>query len=121
MFNEDFYMLVDSALYNNVISKQLWDFVRTPFPKIATFYGLLKIHKNSVDPPGRPIVSGNGAITENFSKVVDEHLRPFVSSLPSYVRVTIHLLQLIDGIQVSTDSTLDYKPKLIQPKIHNVA
>lgn len=66
-FNEEFYILVDRALNNNIITNQLWKFVRTPFPVIPTFYSLPKIHKNRTDPPGRPIVSGNGSITENLS------------------------------------------------------
>lgn len=37
--------------------------------------------------------------------MVDEHLRPLISALPSYVKDTIHLLQIIDGVQV-TDRTI---------------
>lgn len=32
-FNEKFYLLVDSAFYNNAILKQLWNFVHITFPK----------------------------------------------------------------------------------------
>lgn len=71
LFNEEFYILVDRALNNNIISNQLWKFIPTSFPVIPTFYSLPKIHKNKMDPPGRPIVSGNESITENLSKVVD--------------------------------------------------
>lgn len=82
------------------------ELVCTTFPKTATFYLLPKIHKNDVDPPGRPIISGNGAITENLSRVVDEHLRPFVLALSSYVCDTIHLLQITDCVHVSGGSIL---------------
>lgn len=106
MYNEDFYMLVDNAFHNNMISKQLWRFIRIPFPTIPTFYSLPKIHKNNLDAPGRLVVLGNGAITENLSKVIDEHFRPFVTSLPSYVHDIIHLLQIIEGTRVASNSTL---------------
>lgn len=99
-FNNKFYALVDEAFQNKVISKQTLDFIRTPHPRLATFYSLPKIHKHTSDPPGRPIISGSCAITENLSRLVDEHIRPFVLSISSYVRDTIHLLQIIEGMQI---------------------
>lgn len=105
-FKERFYSFIDTAFENKVISKQTWDFICVPYPRIATFYALPKIHKNTKNPPGRPILSGNGAITENLSGLIDEHIRPFVLTIPSYVRDTIHLLQIIEGVQVSEQCIL---------------
>lgn len=69
------------------------------YPRVTTFYAHQKIHKNAVDPPGRPILSGNGAISW-WAQLGDEHIRPFVLTIPSYIRDTIHLLQIIEGVQV---------------------
>lgn len=55
---------------------------------------------------GRSIISGNGVITENLSKFVDDHLRPFVTNLPSYIKDTIHLLQNLDGLCLPSGSLL---------------
>lgn len=82
-FNNTFYAFVDEAFQNKVISKQTLNFIRTPHPRLATFYSLPKIHKHTSHPPGRPIISGNGSIAENLSRLVDEHIRPLVLSIPS--------------------------------------
>lgn len=65
-FNNEFYMLVDQAYGEGTISKDLWEFIRIKHPRVATFYSLTKIHKNSTDPTGRPIVSGR---TQYFRKL----------------------------------------------------
>ena len=57
--------------------------MRTPH-----LYILPKIHKSLQDPPGRPIVSSNGAPTERISAFVDVCLKPLVTALPSYIRDT---------------------------------
>lgn len=41
-YNKEFYILVDNAYLNYLIKKQTWDFIRTPHPKIPTFYSLPK-------------------------------------------------------------------------------
>lgn len=82
--NSKFYEMVYLAYLNNIIPKHIWEFICTRFPIVPTFYALPKVHKNN--PPGRPIVSGNGSLTENFSQHVDKYLRPYVVSLPSYIR-----------------------------------
>lgn len=99
-YNKEFYASVDSAFLSNIISKQTWSFIRNNFPKVPTFYIFPKIHKNSINPSGRPIISGIGSISDNASKLVYEFLRPHVTSLPSYVRDTVHLLQIIDELNI---------------------
>lgn len=69
----DFYSLIDGAFYNNLISKQLWEYMRTPFPRLPTFYCLPKSHK-TVYLRGRPIVSGPGCLTEGASVFLDRLL-----------------------------------------------
>lgn len=37
---------------------------------------------------------------------MDEHLRPYVNSLPSYVKDTIHFLKILDGLYIPEHETL---------------
>ena len=56
--------------------------------RTAQFYMLPKIHKNLNNPPGRPIVSGNGCPTERISQFVDFFLQPGVKGIRSYIKDT---------------------------------
>lgn len=103
-YNREYYSLVDTAYLNGTITKNTWDFIGTNFSIIPTFYALPKIHKDANNPPGRPIVLGRGALSENASKLMDEHLRPYVTALPSYVKDTIHFLQILNSLHISEHS-----------------
>ena len=65
------------------------------------FYQIFKVHKdhppNSI-PPARPIISGNGSITENLSRFVDFHAKPLVKELPSYIKDTPDFLRKLSVI-----------------------
>lgn len=75
-------------------------------PIIPTFYTIPKIHKNAQSPPGRPIVSGIGSLTEPSSIYIDEILKPFVTSLPSFVQDTMDALRQLDGIVLGEEHWL---------------
>lgn len=105
-FIRNFCVLVDQAFYHNVMDKSTWEYIRTGFPREATFYALPKIYKNTHQPPGRPIVSARGSLTDNLSKFVDRLLQPLVEGLPSHIKDTIHLLQILDGLHVKGDTLL---------------
>lgn len=51
-------------------------------PRIPPIYYLLKVHKDPVNPPGRPIVSGIDPVTSRIRKYVDFHLHPLVRIVP---------------------------------------
>ena len=56
---------------------------------------LPKLHKPNN--PGRPIVNGIGSITEKISAYVDQENRHLVPTIPSYLKDTSHLLQILLG------------------------
>jgi hypothetical protein len=64
--------------------------------KPGKFYQIFKVHKNFEEPnvpPGRPIVSGCGSITENISVLVDHHAKHLVPEIESFLQDTAHLLR----------------------------
>ena len=77
--------------------KTAHDLVETKV-KPAHFYTLPKIHKRLDNPPGRPIVSSNRCPTERISAYVDLHLKPLVSSLPSYIQKRKDLLSQLQAL-----------------------
>ena len=65
------------------------------------FYMIYKVHKAHSPPslpPGRPIISGSGSITENISKFVDFHIKPLVATLPSYLQDTPDFLRCLQSL-----------------------
>ena len=76
-------------------------------PKLPTFYLLSKIHK--FNNPGRPIVSACSCPTEYISEYLDAVLQPLVQSLPTYIKDSIHALNLIEDI----NQTPNFEPKYL--------
>ena len=61
---------------------------------------LPKLHKKGC--PGRPVISGCGMPTEKISEFVDYHLKPLVTTIPSFVKDTndfLHTLTNIDKLR----------------------
>ena len=72
-----------------------WAIVNPNLVRPQQFYHLPKIHKTLDNPPGRPIISGVGGPTEKLSKLVDHWLIDLVTELPSYVKDSTHMLNII--------------------------
>ena len=49
---------------NDWISSNKYEFLYNKNPRMASFYVLPKIHKCAMNPPGRPVVSGNDSLIE---------------------------------------------------------
>ena len=76
------------------------------FPVAGRFYTLPKIHKPGSPPPGRPIVSGNGSVTEIISSFVDYFLKDLVPSLDSYIQDTTDFLRKLDALGPLPDNSV---------------
>jgi len=61
---------------------------RTPI-----FYGLPKIHKQGTSL--RPIVSGFNSLTDNLSKFITHFIQSLATKIPSYIRDTKYLLNIL--------------------------
>lgn len=76
----------------NWISDNEFAFLLNEKPQIPCFYMLPKVHKNLRHPEGRPIISGNGSLTEPCSQFVDYFIKPLVRDLPSFIEDTTDVL-----------------------------
>ena len=77
--------------------------------KVPQFYVLPKTHNPSLplDYSGRPIVFVCGILTENVSALIDSTLKPYIESLPSYIKDTTDFIYNIRQLpQSSKDSFL---------------
>ena len=67
---------------------------------------LPKIHKNLNNPPGRPIISGNGCPTERISQFVAFFLQPGVKDIRSYIKDTTHFLSVLSTINTLPEGAI---------------
>ena len=65
----------------------------------SKFYLLPKIHKPGN--PGRPIVSACNCPTELLAIYLDMITKPLVENLPSYVKDTNHMLDIVESFRFS--------------------
>ena len=78
---------------------------------IPVFYLLFRIHKPN--PPSRPITAECGSPTDHLSAFTDLNLKPIITTLPSFIKDTNHILRAILDIQPPIENiflaTMDVK------------
>ncbi|CAJ0951533.1 unnamed protein product, partial [Ranitomeya imitator] len=99
-------VILTKAKDDMLISEEELSFLLPRHPVMATFYALPKVHKGLDPLRGRPIVSGIGSVGQNVGIYLDDVLRPFVVSLPSYIRDTMDLLRKLEGISLEPGTLL---------------
>ncbi|CAJ0928488.1 unnamed protein product [Ranitomeya imitator] len=95
--------ILNEALDKGLITKSIWEGFCVNDPVTPTIYFLPKIHKDLVNPPGRPIVSGCGGLNEPTCRFLDYYLKPCVEELPSYVKDSGEVLQRLQGVNFESD------------------
>lgn len=98
IFRNELRNILQTACSQGLLDKKEMDFLLPTTYQIPTFYGLPKIHKGVHPLKCRPIVSGINSLSQNVGIYLDEILKPFVLSLPSYLRDTTDLLGKLEGV-----------------------
>ena len=88
------------------ITKKVKDFLFLETPRTPELYVLPKIHKNTIPPPGRPIISANNSRTEPISAFVDTFLRPIVAEGKSYIKDTTDFINKLSTLKTLNDKSL---------------
>ncbi|XP_073514025.1 uncharacterized protein [Phyllobates terribilis] len=105
-FQSQLVIILEKAVEANIIPKKLVESIKKLRPKLPTFYLLPKLHKDPIDPPGRPIISGNGSLCESLCTIVDFYLQPLVHTLPSFIKDSTEALKRIDSIHLEPGSVM---------------
>ncbi|XP_043944884.1 uncharacterized protein LOC122816198 [Protopterus annectens] len=77
-------LAIEEYLLDNRITNDTYEFIREELPRMATIFGIPKIHKNLEKPPFRPIISGSKSKTFNIGVTIDawtKHIYENVSHL----------------------------------------
>ncbi|CAJ0953503.1 unnamed protein product [Ranitomeya imitator] len=98
--------IIDEAFNDGLIDGKLVKYLKVEHPVVPVLYTLPKIHKDLRRPPGRPIVSGRGSLCNKVAIFLDQLLRRFATSAPSYVRDTSDFIKSLEGVQVEESTWL---------------
>ena len=102
--------LILEMFNKKIISEQTYKFLSTGGKRTSIFYLLPKIHKNLMNPPGRPIVSSVDCPTERISMMLDIILQPLLLDTKSYIKDTPDFLRKIEELTILSEEnffTLD--------------
>ncbi|XP_069498854.1 pancreatic alpha-amylase-like [Ambystoma mexicanum] len=106
-------LVVDKWLTAGLLTDVERQFLIVDGPTMPTAYFLPKIHKPFVKiPEGRPILSGGGGILEPTSLYINECISPLVNNIPTFIRDTMHILQMLNQLPMLPNLvlvTLDVK------------
>ena len=67
---------------------------------------IIEVQRLNINPPGRPIVSGIGTLTEYVSAFVERELQPLLANIPSYIEDTTDFLNKLCRFDNSPDNTI---------------
>ena len=103
-YNNQIHQTLQQAVNLEIIDEKMKKTLYNKTPRIPNFYMLPKIHK--IGTPGRPIVNGIGSITEKISAYIDEEIRHLVPRIPSYLKDTTHLINILLGKKLAPTDIL---------------
>lgn len=103
LYKERLELIVQQGMENKLLNKREAKYLVPMVSKIPVIYYLPKVHKNSVEPPGRPIVSGIESLTSRLGEYIDLHLQPLVRKTDAYLKDTKHILQLLKRFNTNED------------------
>ena len=96
--HQDIVAILEDMLMQGQIHISCYNYLSDSKARAAQFYMLPKIHKTLQNPPGRPIVSGNGCQTERVSQFIDHFLQPCVKNIRSYIKDTTDFLSMLESV-----------------------
>ncbi|XP_075142257.1 metabotropic glutamate receptor 3-like [Leptodactylus fuscus] len=96
IFSNKLFHLLQEGVSLGIFTEKEFDYLYVREPIIPIFHGLPKIHKDTLPPPLRPIISGIGSLNERICMWVDTILQPLVTRVPGYIKDTKDLLRIFD-------------------------
>ena len=80
--NTEIKSVLIGMLNRKEINKEIMEYLLIKRPQLGRFYLLPKIHKQTSNVPGRPVIANNGTATENISAFLDFHPKPIAPTVP---------------------------------------
>lgn len=81
-----------------ILDKKEYRYLIPEAPKLPVIYQLPKIHKDTENPPGRPIISGIDSLFSQIGEYLDVYLQPLVKKYPAYLKDSKQLINLLKNL-----------------------
>ena len=104
-YKEQLKQLIHLGVKGDILNKKESVFLLPEVCRIPIIYIIPKIHKDKVNPPGRPIVNGIDSLTARMGQYLDQFLQPVIQQTKAYLRDTKHVLQLLEEVPVVEGQT----------------
>ena len=88
------------------IEQKIMNYLTVKKPQLGRFYLLPKIHKGTMNVPGRPAISNDGTATERISSFLDFHLKNIIPTIPHILEDIRDFLYTIEQLQNISEGTL---------------
>ena len=95
-----------ATFYNIPIVHKLPNIVVSTCPSSNPDNFIIEAQRLNINPPGRPIASGIGKLTEYVSVFVDRELQPLLANIPSYIKDTTDFLNKLSRFDNLPDNTI---------------
>lgn len=69
--------------------------------RVAIIYTVPKLHKDLINPRGRPIINGIQSINGRLGEYMDKYMQPLLPQTRAYLRDTKHLIQILNTIEIN--------------------
>lgn len=101
-FKEELHSLIERGKHIGVLNSKEASYLDPSFCRSPIIYFLTKIHKNSTNPPGRPIANGIDSVSSRLGQYIDFLLQPIVSKTRSFLKDTKHSIQILEALSFSS-------------------
>uniref|UniRef100_A0A8C5QWP4 Reverse transcriptase domain-containing protein n=1 Tax=Leptobrachium leishanense TaxID=445787 RepID=A0A8C5QWP4_9ANUR len=101
-----FHQYLDEGEMVGILNDKEHKYLKILHPQRPTFYHLPKVHKDPVNPPGRPIISGIDSISSRVSEYIDKILQPIVLKTKYHLKDTLSAIQELEKISWQEDYIL---------------
>lgn len=105
-FKNNLHALIENGKRKGILNPKEVSYLDPFYCRTPIIYILPKMHKNSEQPPGRPIVNGIDSVTSRLGQYLDFFLQPLVTKTKAYLSDTKHILQILHTLPCTSSSIL---------------
>ncbi|XP_040178228.1 uncharacterized protein LOC120910536 [Rana temporaria] len=99
-YKKELEKLIHLGIKKEILNKKESQYLIPETCRIPIIYTVPKIHKDKINPPGRPIVNGIESLTARMGEYLDGFIQPAVQQTNAYLKDTKHVLQLLEDTPV---------------------